>query len=169
MTQRTTEDYIIDSIGMAWPTVPIPSLQIYSYSINHQKKQVILKAFLDNEIFGEIKDEHDVEEFVEKQISQSEFIFSGRLELDYIKEQYDLSFPEDSESETLSGFIITRHEAIPAAKEKIVIDKVAGFSSDKLEEVLNNIMSKEFRFVEIIGAVLGFIIGLLQVLITLLQ
>lgn len=53
--------------------------------------------------------------------------------------------------------------------EKIVIDKVAGFSSDKLEEVLNNIMSKEFRFVEIIGAVLGFIIGLLQVLITLLQ
>jgi len=53
--------------------------------------------------------------------------------------------------------------------EKIVINKVAGFSSDKLEEVLNNIMSKEFRFVEIIGAVLGFIIGLLQVLITLLQ
>ena len=40
---------------------------------------------------------------------------------------------------------------------------------DKLEEVLNNIMSKEFRFVEVIGAVLGFIIGLLQVLITLLQ
>jgi hypothetical protein len=57
MTQRTTEDYIIDSIGMAWPTVPIPSLQIYSYSINHQEKQVILKAFLDNEIFGEIKDD----------------------------------------------------------------------------------------------------------------
>ncbi len=53
--------------------------------------------------------------------------------------------------------------------EKIVIDKVAGFSSDKLEEVLNNIMSQEFRFVEIIGAVLGLIIGLLQVLITLLQ
>ena len=57
MTQRTTEDYIIDSIGMAWPTVPIPSLQIYSYSINYQEKQVILKAFLDNEIFGEIKDD----------------------------------------------------------------------------------------------------------------
>ena len=53
--------------------------------------------------------------------------------------------------------------------EKIVIEKVSNFSSDKLEEVLNNIMSKEFRFVEIIGAVLGFIIGLLQVLITLLQ
>lgn len=50
--------------------------------------------------------------------------------------------------------------------EKIVSEKVAGFSSDKLESILNQIMSKEFRFVEIIGGVLGFIIGLLQVLIT---
>ena len=50
--------------------------------------------------------------------------------------------------------------------EKIVAEKVAGFSSDKLESILNQIMSKEFRFVEIIGGVLGFIIGLLQVLIT---
>jgi uncharacterized membrane protein YheB (UPF0754 family) len=53
--------------------------------------------------------------------------------------------------------------------EKIVIDKVSGFSSDKLEEILQAIMSKEFRFVEIIGGVLGFIIGLLQVLLTLLS
>jgi uncharacterized membrane protein YheB (UPF0754 family) len=50
--------------------------------------------------------------------------------------------------------------------EKIVTEKVSGFSSDKLEQILNQIMSKEFRFVEIIGAVLGFIIGLLQILIT---
>ena len=50
--------------------------------------------------------------------------------------------------------------------EKIVTEKVAGFSSDKLEEILMSIMSKEFRFVEILGGVLGFIIGLLQVAIT---
>ena len=50
--------------------------------------------------------------------------------------------------------------------EQIVIKKVAGFSSDKLEEVLYQIMSKEFRFVEIIGAVIGLIIGIVQVLIT---
>lgn len=50
--------------------------------------------------------------------------------------------------------------------EKIVTDKVSKFSSDKLEDILNQIMSTEFRFVEIIGAVLGFIIGLVQVLIT---
>ena len=53
--------------------------------------------------------------------------------------------------------------------EKIVINKVSGFSSDKLEEILQAIMSKEFRFVEIIGGVLGFIIGLLQVFITILS
>ena len=52
--------------------------------------------------------------------------------------------------------------------EKIVTQKVAAFSSDKLEDILHSILSKEFRFVELIGAVLGFIIGLLQVLLTLL-
>jgi uncharacterized membrane protein YheB (UPF0754 family) len=52
--------------------------------------------------------------------------------------------------------------------EKIVVEKVAGFSSDKLEDILRQIMSKEFRFVELTGAVLGFLIGLLQVGISLL-
>lgn len=50
--------------------------------------------------------------------------------------------------------------------EKIVADKVGQFSSNKLEDILNQIMSTEFRFVEIFGAVLGFIIGLLQVFLT---
>lgn len=50
--------------------------------------------------------------------------------------------------------------------EKMVTDKVANFSSDKLEEILVSIMNKEFRFVEIIGGVLGFVIGLLQILLT---
>lgn len=52
--------------------------------------------------------------------------------------------------------------------EQIVIAKVAGFSSDKLEEILYQIMSKEFRFVEIIGAIIGFLIGVVQIVITLL-
>jgi len=50
--------------------------------------------------------------------------------------------------------------------EKMVTEKVGNFSSDKLEEILVSIMSKEFRFVEIIGAVLGFLIGLLQIFLT---
>lgn len=72
------------------------------------------------EIFGEIQDEYDVEEFVEKQIAESEYIFSGRLELDYINEKYGFDFPVD-ETETLSGFIINYHETIPKQKERIII------------------------------------------------
>ncbi|HPH38541.1 MAG TPA: DUF445 family protein [Sediminibacterium sp.] len=53
--------------------------------------------------------------------------------------------------------------------EKIVIEKVKGFSTDKLEQILNDIMAKEFRFVEIIGGVLGFIIGIIQVILTLIS
>jgi putative hemolysin len=73
------------------------------------------------EIFGEIKDEYDTEEFVEKQLSNNEFIFSGRLELDYITEKYKLSFPEDEEAETLSGYIIQNNEEIPKQKDRIII------------------------------------------------
>jgi putative hemolysin len=72
------------------------------------------------EIFGEIKDEYDVEEFEEKKISDEEYILSGRLELDYLNEKYGLEFPDES-SETLSGFIIHQHETIPKLKERIII------------------------------------------------
>jgi putative hemolysin len=73
------------------------------------------------EIFGEIHDEYDSEEFVEKRLAENEYIFSGRLELDYISEKYELEFP-DNESETLSGYIINHHETIPHQKERIIID-----------------------------------------------
>jgi putative hemolysin len=73
------------------------------------------------EIFGEIHDEYDSEEFVEKRLAENEYIFSGRLELDYICEKYGIDFPDD-ESETLSGFIISHHETIPQQKERIIID-----------------------------------------------
>lgn len=52
--------------------------------------------------------------------------------------------------------------------QKLVTDKVSRFSSDKIENLLVGIMSKEFKFVEIIGGVLGFLIGMLQVVLTLL-
>lgn len=72
------------------------------------------------EIFGEIRDEHDVEEFVEKRIAEKEYIFSGRLEIDYLHEKYGFDFPE-SESETLSGLIIAYHETIPHVRDRIII------------------------------------------------
>ena len=74
------------------------------------------------EIFGEIKDEYDdVDEFIEKQISESEYIFSGRLELDYIAEKFKLNFEEGGEAETLSGYIIQNHEDIPKQNQRIFI------------------------------------------------
>lgn len=73
------------------------------------------------EIFGDIRDEHDIEEFVEKQIAEKEYIFSGRLEMDYLNEKYGFNFPP-TESETLSGFIISHYEAIPRERTRIIID-----------------------------------------------
>ena len=73
------------------------------------------------ELFGEIQDEYDTEKFVEKQIAENEFIFSGRLELDYLEEKYNFEFPKN-DSETLSGYIINFHETIPQQKDRIIID-----------------------------------------------
>ena len=53
--------------------------------------------------------------------------------------------------------------------ERIVVDKIAAFSTDRLEAMLNQFLTKEFRFVEVIGAALGFLIGLLQIMLTLLM
>lgn len=90
------------------------------------------------ELFGEIHDEYDTEKFVEQQIAENEYIFSGRLELDYLEEKYGFDFPEN-ESETLSGYIINFHETIPHQKERIIIDDfefdVINVSDTRIETV----------------------------------
>ncbi len=73
------------------------------------------------ELFGDIQDEYDSPEFVEKIVAENEYLFSGRLEIDYLKEKYGFDFRND-ESETLSGFIINYHETIPRQEERIIID-----------------------------------------------
>lgn len=92
------------------------------------------------EIFGEIKDEYDeVDEFTEKQLSDNEFIFSGRLELDYIAEKYDLVFAEEEGAETLSGYIIQNNEAIPEQKQHIIVGNyefdIVSVSGTRIETV----------------------------------
>jgi CBS domain containing-hemolysin-like protein len=72
------------------------------------------------EIFGEIHDEYDTEEFVEKQLAENVYLFSGRLELDYLSEKYDFSF-ENDESETISGYVINHHEGIPQKGERVIV------------------------------------------------
>lgn len=73
------------------------------------------------EIFGEIQDEYDEEEFIEQQISETEYLFSGRLEIDYLNEKYGFTFPE-GDYETLAGFLVTNYEDIPEMKEEILVD-----------------------------------------------
>jgi putative hemolysin len=91
------------------------------------------------EIFGDIKDEFDTEEFVEKQLADNEFIFSGRLELDYIEEQYELKFTGKESAETLSGYIVQNNEGIPKLKDRIIIDNyefdILNVSDTRIETV----------------------------------
>ena len=67
------------------------------------------------QIFGEIEDEHDKPDMVEKRISEREFVFSCRLEVEYLNEKYDMNLPESEEYDTLAGYIISRYEELPTA------------------------------------------------------
>lgn len=71
------------------------------------------------QIFGEIEDEHDVPDLTEKQLDDSEYIFSCRLEVEYLNEKYDLGIPESEEYETLAGFIIFHYQGLPAVGDVI--------------------------------------------------
>lgn len=90
------------------------------------------------EIFGEIKDEHDSEEFVEKQLSNDEFLFSARLEVDYLNQQYNLNLPE-GDYETLGGLILAINENIPEPNEVIQYEPyeftISKVSKARIEEV----------------------------------
>ena len=73
------------------------------------------------QIFGEIEDEHDVHEMVEKRISEHEWVFSCRLEVDYLNEHYGLGIDESDEYDTLAGYIIYNHDGIPAQGEAFTV------------------------------------------------
>lgn len=72
------------------------------------------------EIFGEIEDEHDVAALVEEKISDEEYVFSGRHEIDFLNEKYQLSLPESDNYETLSGLIVHQCEDIPELNAEIM-------------------------------------------------
>jgi putative hemolysin len=91
------------------------------------------------EIFGEIEDEHDTPEFVERKVNENEFIFSGRIEIHYLNEKYNLEIPEDEEYDTLAGFIISHYESIPKLYTRILIGqyqiRIIKVSQTKIELV----------------------------------
>ena len=72
-------------------------------------------------MFGEIEDEHDSQELIEKQLSEGVFEFSARHEIDYLNETYHMNLPKEEAYETLGGLILHHNESIPAEGEKIEI------------------------------------------------
>jgi len=99
------------------------------------------------ELFGEIEDEHDSQVFLEKKISDHQFNFSARLEVDYLNEEYNVNLPKSEAYETLGGFIIEHTENIPDEKEVLEIDnfeiKILKMSGAKIDEVLLTITNPE--------------------------
>jgi CBS domain containing-hemolysin-like protein len=91
------------------------------------------------EIVGDIEDEHDTTDLIERNVSDSEFILSGRLEIDYLNEKYHLNLPEEDDYETLAGMILFFHGSIPGNNDVIRIGnfviKVIRASTTKLELV----------------------------------
>ncbi len=91
------------------------------------------------EIFGEIEDEHDTIDVIEKKISDNEYVFSGRSEIDLINEKYHINLPESEDFETLAGFILYHHESIPKINSLIKIGvfqfKILKATNTKIELV----------------------------------
>ena len=91
------------------------------------------------EIFGEIEDEHDHLNLRETRISDHEYIFSGRLEVDYLNEKYHLNLEEREEYETLAGLILYFYESIPQEGEEIEVEgtifQILKVKNARIEEI----------------------------------
>ena len=97
------------------------------------------------QIFGEIEDEHDKQDMIEKRISEREFVLSCRLEVEYLNEKYDINIPESDEYDTLAGYIISRYEELPTAGTVMEFDGL-------MIKILNTTRSRiELARVEIMG------------------
>jgi CBS domain containing-hemolysin-like protein len=99
------------------------------------------------ELFGEIEDEHDVQELINERINENEFKLSARLEIDYLNEEYNLNIPKEEAYETLGGFIINQIENIPQKGEELYILNykiiILDVSSSKIEEISLKILDTE--------------------------
>lgn len=77
------------------------------------------------EILGEIEDEHDKVDLREEKVANNEYLFSGRLEVDYLNEKYNLKIPTDESYETLAGYIYTKTESIPEEGQTIILEQLS--------------------------------------------
>ena len=94
------------------------------------------------ELFGDIEDEHDRQKRVAKRLDDRTFVFSGRMEIDDINEQFDLTLPEDEDYQTVAGFILHHHPSIPTPGEVLEIE---GFSFEILRSTSTKIVLVKMR------------------------
>ena len=99
------------------------------------------------QIFGEIEDEHDKQEMIEKQVSESEYVFSCRLEVKYLNEKYGLEIEECDDYDTLAGYIIYNYDGLPVAGEIVEVDnlriKILRTTRSRLELARVEILQKK--------------------------
>ena len=100
---------------------------------------IITKEDIIEELFGEIEDEHDSPKFLENEMEENLYLFSARLEVDYLNEQYKLKIPVSDQYETLGGFIVHKNQDIPLNGEILKIDQfefeIKEVSNTKIETV----------------------------------
>ena len=112
----------------------------YQKSVAGFVRQKVADEDVVEELFGEIEDEHDKVILKEEQISDTEYVFSARLEIDYLNTEYKLDLEEDESYETLGGYLMSLLEDIPNEGEKIETEKysflIQKISKTRIEEVL---------------------------------
>lgn len=99
------------------------------------------------ELVGEIEDEHDSVELLEEKIDDRNYLFSARLEVDYINETYKINLPEDETYETLGGLIVNETEGIPEVDDQVIIERfkftILEVSSTKIDSVSLHILAED--------------------------
>ncbi len=146
-------DKVVRTIN-AYPEAMAANDLLREFIEGHKSAAIVLDEFggtagivtmedIIEEIFGEIEDEHDSVEDVEKKLSDNVFIFSARLEIDYLNEKYKLDIPVLDDYETLAGFLIHNHNSIPSVGDVVEFDNyrftVLKSTGNRLEELKLNI------------------------------
>lgn len=146
----------LNQISFVPETMPASKL-LHDFMQHHRTVAVVVDEYggtsglvtledIMEEIFGEIEDEHDTDDLVEKQVNPSEFIFSSRLEIEYLNSKYDLKIPESEEYDTLAGFILFHYHNLPKPNTTLEIGdftfKILRVSRTRIELVFLAVKEK---------------------------
>ena len=131
-TKPTTIEQVLMKVDYVAETLPLQTL-LQNFIKRKSSIAVVIDEFggtagiismedVLEQIFGEIEDEHDVQDVVEKEVGEGEYVLSCRLDVEYLNEQYELGIEESDEYDTLAGYILYNYEGIPSAGAIITTD-----------------------------------------------